>query len=200
VYLTRCSRWRNCAESLLRASRDGRRAASWLRGDPAPVDPARGSSFLELQLQVLQRQMAAAAASAWWPTFPKRGGQHEPPPPVRFPCSTLGWDPSARPAPVDLLDVKYDGVTLRRLLELDEADRREVIVRRVGLEAMCTPAQRAAVSAHWSAELRAKVAAAARPKDASRLAPARGTGSGAEDRGADRRYSVWYSRRNHLSF
>lgn len=75
-------------------------------------------------------------------------------------------DEASAMLPVNPLDVKYDGVTLRVLLEIDEDRRRELppehgrsplaqrlIARRI------TPAQRAAVSAHWSAELRAKVAA-----------------------------------------
>jgi hypothetical protein len=63
--------------------------------------------------------------------------------------------PSDPPAPsVDPLDVKIDGVTLRRLLEMDENHRREHIVG-----AIIGPAQRDAISAYWSAQLRAKVAA-----------------------------------------
>lgn len=57
--------------------------------------------------------------------------------------------------PVSPLDVKYDGVTLRDLLIDDERARRHE-----GTHPRFTPAQRAAVSAHWSAELRARVAAA----------------------------------------
>jgi hypothetical protein len=59
------------------------------------------------------------------------------------------------PAPVDPLDVLYDGWTLRQLLEHNEKKRREDW----HLAHPYTPAQRAAVSAHWSAQLRAKVAA-----------------------------------------
>lgn len=58
--------------------------------------------------------------------------------------------------PPDPLDVKHDGVTLGRLLECDERCRRENGSTR---HLVLLPAQRAAVSAHWSAELRAKVAA-----------------------------------------
>jgi len=61
--------------------------------------------------------------------------------------------------PLDPLDVEYDGLTLRELLTCDELQRREYLSpppRR-----SWTPAQRAAVSAHWSAQLRAKVAATA---------------------------------------
>jgi hypothetical protein len=59
-------------------------------------------------------------------------------------------------APPDPLDALIDGVALRRLLEMDERKRREHIVG-----AIITPAQRAALSVHWSAQLRAKVAASA---------------------------------------
>lgn len=61
-------------------------------------------------------------------------------------------------APADPLDAEHDGVKLRTLLACDANNRREAIGaggRRF------SPAQRAAVSAHWSAELRRKVAAAA---------------------------------------
>lgn len=57
--------------------------------------------------------------------------------------------------PMDPLDVKYDGLSLRLLLDSEQT--------RLRTERRCkplSPAQRAAVSAHWSAELRAKVAAA----------------------------------------
>lgn len=72
---------------------------------------------------------------------------------------------SAAPEPPDPLDVKYDGVALRVLLEIDVCRRRESAwhAMRNGL----TDAQRAAVSAHWSAELRAKVEAGKRA-DAAR--------------------------------
>lgn len=70
--------------------------------------------------------------------------------------------------PVDPLDVEYDGVTLRDLLEFRQCVNREIDI---GAGTACsiswrnadpwtaTPAQRAAVSAHWSAQLRAKVQA-----------------------------------------
>lgn len=53
------------------------------------------------------------------------------------------------------LDVEYDGWSLRDLLAIDTFNRQE---QWTGVSATpMTPAQRAAVSAHWSAELRAKV-------------------------------------------
>lgn len=52
----------------------------------------------------------------------------------------------------DPLDVTYDGVLLRRLIKMDEDRQRENIVG-----AIISPAQRAAISAYWSAQLRAKV-------------------------------------------
>lgn len=57
---------------------------------------------------------------------------------------------------VDPLDVQYDGITLRRLIPMDD-ERRQCDSSR--WPHSFTPAQRAAVSAHWSAELRAKVEA-----------------------------------------
>jgi hypothetical protein len=75
------------------------------------------------------------------------------------------------PDPVDPLDVKHDGVTLRELLDRDAANRcndyvttirsgpRTGELTRAASAWKLTPAQRAAVSAHWSAELRAKVEA-----------------------------------------
>lgn len=59
-------------------------------------------------------------------------------------------------APIDWLYVEYDGVTLRDLLVWDQARRRETHPQWRSL----TPVQRAAISAHWSAELRRKVEAA----------------------------------------
>lgn len=63
--------------------------------------------------------------------------------------------PIVAPTP---LDVEYDGWTLRKLLWWDEGARRTE--NRAGGRAAFTPAQREAISAHWSAQLRAKVAAA----------------------------------------
>ena len=62
-----------------------------------------------------------------------------------------------RPAP-DPLDVKHDGVTLRELLRVNERECRDGELDG-GPTLPLAPAQRAAVSAHWSAELRRKVAA-----------------------------------------
>lgn len=64
--------------------------------------------------------------------------------------------PMPKPLPVDPLDVEYDGVTLRNLLHTDEVVSRETFG---AFHRHFTPVQRAAVSAHWSAELRAKVSA-----------------------------------------
>lgn len=82
---------------------------------------------------------------------------------------------AAQPAtstPTDPLDVKYDGVTLRELLAKDEKHRREerrwcmkdpgdsvekIYRHYYPDEFEPTPAQRAAISAHWSSELRARV-------------------------------------------
>ena len=80
-------------------------------------------------------------------------------------CAVVAWRSTfdvGVPSLVDPLDAVIDGMTLRRLLELDTARRREQDLRSIpyGLSDLFTAAQREAVSAHWSAELRAKVAAA----------------------------------------
>lgn len=56
-------------------------------------------------------------------------------------------------AVIDPLDVEVDGNTLRECLVLDEIMRRDWYGGRA-----LTTAQRSAVSAHWSAQLRAKIA------------------------------------------
>jgi hypothetical protein len=65
----------------------------------------------------------------------------------------------ATPKPIDPLDVEYDGVKLRHLLSDDEVYRRDHIP--LPYRVVRTATQRAAVSAHWSAQLRAKIAASA---------------------------------------
>jgi hypothetical protein len=64
--------------------------------------------------------------------------------------------PQVTAPPVDPLDVEYDGVRLRTLLTYDESHRRESFG---AARPHRTEVQRAAVSSHWSAELRAKVSA-----------------------------------------
>lgn len=66
-----------------------------------------------------------------------------------------GWSVAWDDEPVDPLDAEYDGVTLRHLLASDETHRHE----RNEPAYRLTAVQRAAISAHWSAELRAKVEA-----------------------------------------
>jgi hypothetical protein len=61
--------------------------------------------------------------------------------------------PSHNAVPIDAC---VDNVQLRELLVLDAERRREGLLAR---SRHITPKQRAAISAHWSAELRAKVAA-----------------------------------------
>jgi len=63
------------------------------------------------------------------------------------------------PKPADPLDAMIDGQKLRCLLSIDERSRRETNTAAGVVVSIFTPAQRAAVSAHWSAQLRAKVAA-----------------------------------------
>jgi hypothetical protein len=61
-------------------------------------------------------------------------------------------------AGIDPLDAEHDGVRLAALLIRDHNNQREKLPR-PGRAHAFTPAQRAAVSAHWSAQLRAKVEA-----------------------------------------
>lgn len=69
-------------------------------------------------------------------------------------CAKLSSVGSAPDAMVtSTMDSIIDGVTLRKLIEIDEINQRHEIPR------AWTRSQRAAVSAHWSAQLRAKVAA-----------------------------------------
>ncbi len=61
------------------------------------------------------------------------------------------------PSAPDPIDVVIDGVTLRSLLIFDELMRKGERANRAP-----SSAQRAAISANWSAELRAKIAASAK--------------------------------------
>jgi hypothetical protein len=73
---------------------------------------------------------------------------------VRLAAWLQGWrrDANGRLLP---LDAEYDGMTLRDLLAIDRLVRMETVR---GMHPF-TPSQRAAISAHWSAELRAKITA-----------------------------------------
>lgn len=64
------------------------------------------------------------------------------------------------PPGVDPLDVKYGGVTLRHLLTISEACRREGHPNYRAAWRRLSDEQRAAVSAHWSQQLRARISAA----------------------------------------
>lgn len=104
-----------------------------------PLSPDAFKALLPSQTQALAERCKAAVAGLYDHSEPSRTRT----PPQNFIPST------------DPLDVQYDGVPLRRLLEMDANRRTEHIVG-----VILSPAQRAAISAHWSAELRAKVAAA----------------------------------------
>lgn len=70
-----------------------------------------------------------------------------------------GWEPlypEAKPKPIEPLDVEYDGVKLHVLVD---AQRKSDQGNAGWTRPRMTPNQRAAVSAHWSAQLRAKVSA-----------------------------------------
>lgn len=82
----------------------------------------------------------------------------------RIPRPGAGEQTASSTPPIDPLDVEYDGEKLRVLLKCDEMYRRADLPSKEWM----TPVQRAAVSAHWSAELRAKVAAA-REQDERRV-------------------------------
>lgn len=63
-----------------------------------------------------------------------------------------------RPLPSDPLDAIIDGIALGNLLVCDETLRREQLpAHRRLTRAVLTPDQRVAVSAHWSAELHARI-------------------------------------------
>lgn len=70
-------------------------------------------------------------------------------------CACGDDHPPGRTAQTDPLDVVYDGATLRTLIAQNACDSQEAGPPLF----LLSPAQRAAVSAHWSAQLRAKVAA-----------------------------------------
>lgn len=77
---------------------------------------------------------------------------------IREHLKGLGWSVAWNDEPVDPLDVEHDGVTLRDLIEIDRMHRQESFGATQRRD-WFTPSQRAAISAHWSAELRAKVEA-----------------------------------------
>lgn len=92
-------------------------------------------------------------------------------PPAKLPrgvWSANGDHVPHRTPPVDPLDIQIDGVTLRDLLEIDQTRRREqdvgCIPWRNADPWTWTPAQHEAISAHWSAQLRAKVRATGKPE------------------------------------
>ena len=83
---------------------------------------------------------------------PRDMAHYREPPTIETPWLRL--DPAQCPDPLDFV---YDGITLRNLLDIDQRDQREEGGPR--RRARRTEAQRAAVSAHWSAQLRAKISA-----------------------------------------
>lgn len=78
-------------------------------------------------------------------------------PAVAAPTIETPWLKASDGYTCDPLDVKYDGMTLRYLLDLDEVRQRAEQPH--GRFKLYTPIQREAISAHWSAHLRAKIAA-----------------------------------------
>lgn len=61
-------------------------------------------------------------------------------------------------APVDPLDVEYDGHPLGFLVNMSEAAKRENVIGQCTVSCF-TPLQRSAISAHWSADLRKRTEA-----------------------------------------
>jgi hypothetical protein len=134
--------------------------------------PEPGHTFWERQLEKL-RQMSTrdpAQALVAAPGTARRAyraleserfglGKHTRPTDHRVDALmyAMNWVDAPAPAP-DPLDAVIDGMTLRELLAWD-ADARHEGWAGTRARRRFTPAQCAAVSAHWSADLRAKVEA-----------------------------------------
>jgi len=149
-------------------------------------DPAKESTLLERQMAVfdaaIKNQQARAMEYLRKPvTFVKPAPVDEAsiygvaPSEYAFEPTPLGGKyiyrnilpvDAPKPRKVNPLDRLIDGWTLRSLVNVDASARRENVTAQVARSCF-TPAQRAAVSAHWSAELRAKVEAS-RKADAER--------------------------------
>lgn len=145
------------AEAAEAVSRQHERAVAELAGNR--IDPARvlgGMASARTAAVAVWAAGEAARREAFAPRALQTGATPEQ---IAEHIKGIGWDVAwaDEPAP-DPLDVEHDGYQLRFLLKMSAAARRDNVTASRFVEAM-TPAQRAAVSAHWSAELRAKVAA-----------------------------------------
>lgn len=151
---------------------DGRRLRELLERDiPPPISPdawaTTGRLYAEAEPQLLSSKPCDRCGTMLrYDALEQLAGRH-----MRCPDSDVyesrigsythpgynGVFDLGPPTPTEPLDVEYDGVRLRVLLEGDEFNRRESSA--MWRAKLPTPAQRAAISAHWSAQLRAKVAA-----------------------------------------
>lgn len=137
---SKCNAWESAltAESRGQGTATRMSAASlpthWEKKAPLPCNP---TLYNQLKEMFTRQRESNAAMLPWMPHA----------------CSMVRLVIVLRPD-VDPLDVEYDGHALRDLIERDR------IARHTDQPKAFTPAQRAAVSAHWSAQLRAKVDAA----------------------------------------
>lgn len=127
----------------------GQPARSYLPKPGASVDPA--------QRERDKLRANPDATVDWSEVYRRRDALYTHLHPAQL--ETVLAPPAPRPpAPkVNPLDVATDGVPLSRLLMYSEMYRREEVP--ASPRHQFTRAQRAAVSAHWSAQLRAKIAA-----------------------------------------
>lgn len=149
------------------------------RRDPYPPD------LTERFAQLVKKHVADAPLPAHWAkvdSYPasgvklytelveaaKRGSITFDAHPIEVGVSLVFLDP----APPNPLDVKHDGVTLRELIRQDTENTQHDRLTMTGVSAWrLTPAQRAAVSDHWSAALRDRVAASKERERLSVIAP-----------------------------
>jgi len=122
----------------------------WERGPDAPWNWAQGeiievsliAILVQIEVQAPERSRRDIGQRRWLGIEKNHGGvAHR----VKRP-------------PVDPLYVEYDGIPLGTLLHIDIDGRQDMRTAKAWGHTW-TPAQRAAVSTHWSAQLRAKVAA-----------------------------------------
>jgi hypothetical protein len=111
--------------------------------------------------RITAHEFAALGDSRWWVCLDGCSAPHQ----VGLTIRAMGSElrRCEQPRSVDPLDVEYDGVKLRTLLLATRGAGQD---KMTPLARNMSPAQRAAVSAHWSAELRAKVEASRKADDA----------------------------------
>lgn len=132
-----------------------------LRRIPRPVDEVKAGTVRAAHAAYVAVAQPSVIASDDMPLDTARAVWRQPP------TIETPWMKVGDPAP-DPLDVKIDGATLRSLVEIGQCSAREMPHGGTAtpVRPRLTPAQRAAISAHWSADLRIKVAAS----DAARKA------------------------------